>query len=141
MARDRQLEALIADVDLFRGLSRSQVKKLVVMAREVPHPAGSDVAREGGGALAFHLILEGAATVTKDGRELRTLGPGDYFGEISMIDGQPRSATVTAIEPLKVLAIPHQDFEKVLDEDPDFARQLLRTLCARLREAEARSSA
>jgi CRP-like cAMP-binding protein len=98
------------------------------------------VATEGRDGLAFHLIIEGSATVSKDGRELRTLGPGDYFGEISMIDGRPRSATVTALEPLKAMAIPHREFEAVIDEDPDFARRLLKTLCARLREAEARAS-
>ena len=140
MARDREREALIADVDLFRDLSRSQLKRLASASREVSHPVGKAVATEGQGAHAFHFILEGEATVTKDGRVLRTLGPGDYFGEISMIDGRPRSATVSAVAPLQVLAIPHLDFEQVLDEDPGFARHLLKTLCARLREAEARSS-
>jgi CRP-like cAMP-binding protein len=140
MARDRELEAQIADVDLFRGLSKGQLKRLALAAREVSHPPGKAVATEGMGALAFHYILEGSATVSKDGRELRTLGPGDYFGEISMIDGRPRSATVLATEPLRALAIPHQDFEQVIDEDPGFARHLLKTLCARLREAEARST-
>jgi CRP-like cAMP-binding protein len=57
-----------------------------------------------------------------------------------MIDGLPRSATVTAIEPLKAVAIPHVDFEGVIDDDPEFARHLLKTLCARLREAETRAS-
>ncbi len=79
--------------------------------------------------------------MSKAGRELRTLAPGDYFGEISMIDGQPRSATVTVVETMKAVAIPHLDFEDVVDEDPAFARQLLKTLCARLREAESRPPA
>ena len=139
MARDRARESVMADVDLFRDLSRAQLKRLASASSEVSHPAGKAVAQEGEGGLAFHLILEGSATVSRDGRELRTLGPGDYFGEISMIDGRPRSATVTASEPLRLLAIPHQNFEVVIDEDPAFARQLLKTLCARLREAEARS--
>jgi CRP/FNR family cyclic AMP-dependent transcriptional regulator len=140
MARDRDREALIAGVDLFRDLSRSRLRRLAAASREVSHSEGKTVATEGQGALAFHYILEGEATVARDGRELRRLGPGDYFGEISMIDGKPRSATVTAASPMKVLAIPHADFEEVLDEDPELARHLLRTLCARLREAEARSS-
>jgi CRP/FNR family cyclic AMP-dependent transcriptional regulator len=140
MARDRALEAHVADVDLFRDLSKGQLKRLVEASKEASHPAGKEVATEGLGALAFHLILEGSATVSKDGREVRTLGPGDYFGEISMIDGRPRSATVTAVEPMKALSIPHQGFERVIDEDPGFARHLLKTLCARLREAEARSA-
>jgi CRP/FNR family transcriptional regulator, cyclic AMP receptor protein len=139
MARDREREALIADVDLFRDLSKARLKRLATAAREVPQPAGKELATEGMGALAFHYILDGTATVSRDGRELRTLGPGDYFGEISMIDGRPRSATVVAREPMRVLAIPHQDFEQVIDEDPGFARHLLKTLCGRLREAEARS--
>jgi CRP-like cAMP-binding protein len=140
MARDRAHEAVIASVDLFRDLSKSQLKRLAEASIEVSHPPGKAVATEGRGGLAFHLILEGSATVSKDGRVLRTLGPGDYFGEISMIDGLPRSATVTAIEPLKAVAIPHVDFEGVIDDDPEFARHLLKTLCARLREAEARAS-
>lgn len=141
MARDRDIEAHIAEVDLFSGLSGSQVKRLAAAAKEVSHPAGKAVSTEGLGGLAFHYILEGTARVSKEGRELRTLGPGDYFGEISMIDGRPRSATVTVVEPMTVLAIPHQDFEGVIDKDPEFARQLLKTLCARLREAEARPTA
>lgn len=140
MARDRGLEELLADVDLFRDLSKGQLKRLAQASKEVDHPAGKEVATEGLGALAFHLILEGTATVNKGGRVLRTLGPGDYFGEISMIDGKPRSATVTADEPMTVLALPHQGFQQVIDEDPGFARHLLRTLCTRLREAEAKSA-
>jgi CRP/FNR family transcriptional regulator, cyclic AMP receptor protein len=138
MARDRAREAVITEVDLFRDLSKAQLKQLASASTEVSHPQGKVVAAEGLGGLAFHFILEGSAAVSKDGRELRTLGPGDYFGEISMIDGRPRSATVTAVEPLTTLAIPHQNFEVVVDEDPGFARHLLKTLCARLREAEAR---
>lgn len=139
MVRDREREALIADVGLFRDLPRAQLKRLALVSREVSHPAGKEVAAEGSAGVAFHVILEGSATVSKGGRELRTLGPGDSFGEISMIDGKPRSATVTAVEPLKALAIPHLNFMRVVDEDPSFARYLLTTLCARLREAEARS--
>jgi CRP/FNR family transcriptional regulator, cyclic AMP receptor protein len=139
VVRDREREALIADVGLFRDLPRAQLKRLALVSREVSHPAGQEVAAEGGGGVAFHIILEGSATVTQGGRELGTLGPGDSFGEISMIDGKPRSATVTAVEPLKALAIPHLAFMEVVDEDPSFARYLLTTLCARLREAEARS--
>ncbi len=140
MARDRAHEAAMAGVDLFRDLSKAQLKRLALASKEVSHPPGKVVAAEGLGALAMHFILEGTATVSKDGRELRTLGPGDYFGEISMIDGRPRSATVTAVEPMTALAVPHQNFEALVDDDPGFARHLLKTLCARLREAEARSA-
>ena len=132
------VEAMVANVALFSGLSHRQVHKLVDRAREVKHPAGQEVAAQGMGALAFHLVLAGHASVTRDGKEIRTLGPGEYFGEIGMIDGKPRSATVTATEDMISLAVPHQEFERLVGDEPDFARALLGTLCARIREAEAR---
>ena len=102
------------------------------------HPAGKAVAAEGEGALALHVVLDGATTVTVGGHEKRTLTIGDHFGEISLIDGKPRSATVTATEPLgSFLAVPYLVFQSLLDEDPTCARGLLTILCARLREAEA----
>jgi CRP-like cAMP-binding protein len=134
-------ERTLASVDLFSGLSHRQLKRLLDGAHEVHHVSGQEIAREGAGALAFHLILDGHARVDLHGQEVRTLGPGDHFGEISMIDGKPRSATITATDDLTTLVVPHQDFEQLLRGDPDFARALLSTLCARLREAEARQPA
>jgi CRP-like cAMP-binding protein len=131
---------MLSGVDLFAGLSKRQAKRLLARAREVTHVKGSEVASEGGGALGFHLILSGRATVTHGSRAIRSLGAGDYFGEISMIDGLPRSATVTIDDDMHALAIDHGVFETVLDEQPDFARGLLKGLCARLREAEAREA-
>jgi CRP/FNR family cyclic AMP-dependent transcriptional regulator len=86
------------------------------------------------------VILDGTATVSKAGVDKRTLGAGDHFGEISMIDSKRRSATVTATEPLTALAVPHLAFQSLLDDDPTCARETLMVLCARLREAEAQSA-
>ena len=132
------LENTLADVDIFTGLSRRQIKKLVEAGSEVRSDAGKAIAAEGLGALAFHVILEGTAEVTRAGTSLRELGPGDYFGEISMIDGKPRSATVTATSELTTFVIPHAHFEDLVKRDADLASSLLVTLCGRLREAEAR---
>jgi CRP-like cAMP-binding protein len=134
-------EGLLASVDLFSTLSKRQLRKLLDRAREVRHGSGREIATEGEGALAFHLLLDGHVRVDVHGREVRTLGPGDYFGEISMIDGRPRSATITATDDVTALAIPHQEFDRLLDDEPDFARTLLAALCARLRDAEARLAA
>jgi CRP-like cAMP-binding protein len=131
---------MLSDIDLFAGLSKRQAKRLVARAREVTHLKGNEVATEGGGAVGFHLILSGRATVTHGSDAIRTLGAGDYFGEISMIDGLPRSATVTIDDDVHALAIDHGVFEAVLDEQPEFARGLLKGLCSRLREAEARAT-
>jgi CRP-like cAMP-binding protein len=102
---------------------------------------GKEVAVEGEVGHALHVILSGRATVSHDGRTVRRLGPGDYFGDISMIDGMPRSATVRIDEDVRALAVGHMVFETLLDERPEFARVLLKRLCARLREAEARAEA
>jgi CRP/FNR family cyclic AMP-dependent transcriptional regulator len=131
-------DEMLAEVDLFSGLSHRQRRKLLDRGSTVPHEAGQQIAAEGLGSLAFHLVLDGRATVSIGGTDVRTLGRGDYFGEISMIDGKPRSATVTATEPTTTLAVPHQEFERLLADEPDFAHSLLTTLCARLREAEKR---
>ena len=133
----RTPEELLTAIDLFAGLSKRDAKKFLARSREVTHAKGKRVTGEGDPGYGFHLILTGRATVSQDGRTIRTLGEGDYFGEISMIDGRPRSATVTVDEDVRALALDHADFEKLLDEQPDVARGMLKTLCSRLREAEA----
>ena len=133
-----QLNDALAAVDLFASLSRRQVNKLVDAGREVRCGAGKELATEGLGALAFHILLEGSVEVSRGDETLRTLGPGSYFGEISMIDGKPRSATVTTASEVTAFAIPHSAFASVVEQDGDLARALLLKLCGRLREAEAR---
>lgn len=129
----------LARVDLFAGLSPRQLKKLAEVSKETSHKAGSEVAAEGRGAMAFHAIVDGAATVTVGGRQVRTLGPGDYFGEISLIDGEPRSATVTATgdAPLRTIAIAKGPFSALIESEPTIAKALLVRLCGRLRAVEA----
>jgi CRP-like cAMP-binding protein len=137
MADTKELEARLMRVPIFGQLSRRQVKKLVGKAKTTSHSAGQDITEQDKGSLAFHLVLSGSADVTVHGKKVRTLGPGEYFGEISMIDGRPRSATVTAATPLTTLAVHHFAFQDLLDDEPEVARQLLVRLCDRLREAEA----
>ena len=128
--------SLLSRIDLFAGLSGRQLGRLASRAKEVHHQAGRTVTSEGNIGLGFHLILDGQATVTQGSTVRRRLGPGDHFGEISMIDGRRRSATVTAETPMRTLTVPHSTFEELVDADPAFARGLLKVLCARLREAE-----
>lgn len=135
-----ELDRSLAAVPIFAGLSKRQRSRLLDASRVVEHAAGREIATEDEGALALHVILSGTATVSKGGVDKRTLGVGDYFGEISLIDGKPRSATVTAADPLTLLAVPHMAFQALLDDDPTCAREMLVLLCARLREAEASSA-
>src|SRR5690242_9426049 len=118
MTDRKDLEAMLAKVPVFSGLSRRQLGKLVDKSKETRHQAGRELAKEGEGALALHLITSGSAGVSVGGESVRTLGEGDYFGEISLIDGKPRSATVQAETDLTTLAVPHVAFQALLEEEP-----------------------
>ena len=131
------VQAHLARVPIFAGLSSRQLGKLAGASRRTTHQAGHEIAKEGEGALALHIILDGTAEVTVHGSPKRELRAGDYFGEISLIDGKKRSATVTAASDLHTLAVPHGPFQKLLETEPGFAAGLLTLVCARLREAEA----
>lgn len=138
MSKHHEVDQLIAAVPLFSQLSKRARHTLAEASKQVQHPDGHVVAAEGLGSLAMHVVLEGSAVVTKQGgRRVRVLGPGEYFGEISLIDKQPRSATVTAEGPLTTLAIPQHSVQKLIDDDADFVRHLMLLVCRRLRTAEA----
>ena len=133
----KEFQAHLKRVPIFSGLSSRQLGKLAESCRTTTHQAGHEMAKEGEGALALHIILDGTAEVTVHGRPKRELRAGDYFGEISLIDGKKRSATVTAASDLHTLAVPHGPFQQLLETEPGFAAGLLTLVCARLREAEA----
>ena len=135
-----ELKERLASVDLFEGLNKRGLGQLVKGGREIKHPDGHEVITEGAGAVGFHLITAGTARVTTGGSVRRTLGVGDYFGEISVIDGRPRSASVEAVENLTTLAIAPAIVNGLIEDNPAFARRLLILLCSRLREAERRSN-
>ena len=137
MAADPEILEALSHTDLFAGLGKKQLSSVAGQARLVRHPPGKDITEQGGGAAGFHLIKEGNASVTVHGHERPGLGPGDYFGEISMIDGQPRSATVRAETEMTTISIPSWSFHPILEEEPEVAKVLLKLLCARLRSVEA----
>jgi CRP/FNR family transcriptional regulator, cyclic AMP receptor protein len=137
VANDEALDKL-RSVDVFRGLSDKQLRGVVERGRVIDHPDGHVITEEGGSAVGFHLVLDGTATVQLGGQDVRVLKPGEYFGEISLIDGQPRSASVVAGEGLRTFALVTWEFRPLLEEQPQIALELLNALCGRLREAEAR---
>jgi CRP-like cAMP-binding protein len=127
----------LAATDLFGNLSKKALERVAAQARVVDHDPGKEITEEGGGATGFHLIRSGTATVTVHGVAKNTLGPGDYFGEISLIDGKPRSATVTADGPMTTLSLASWSFKPILEEQPEVSRVLLNIMCARLRALES----
>lgn len=139
MAADPEIVQALGQTDLFAGLSKRQLLSIAGQARLVRHEPGKDILEQGGGAAGFHLIKDGTASVHVGSHDRPNLGPGDYFGEISMIDGKPRSATVHAETEMTTVSIPSWSFHPIIDEEPEVAKVLLKVLCARLRAAESES--
>ena len=137
MASTTDLTELLARVPLFEGVSKKELQAVLRSASEVEHEPGHNIVTEGGGAAGFHLILAGEATVLQHDAEKRRLGAGDFFGEIALIDGGPRSATVRADTRVRTLSITAWDFKPLLTEHPDMAYQVMVELCRRIRAAEA----
>lgn len=126
----------IRSVPLFGEFGDKELQRVAAIAKEVEFPAGKVIAKQGESGVGFHMISEGEATVSVDGVDHATLGPGTYFGEISLIDGGPRSATVTAKTDLKTVSLTSWDFNALLDQFPELSRTLLVQLCRRLRAVE-----
>jgi len=134
----KNLIAMLKANRLFEDFNRRDLEMVIQGAKEVVHPQGREVIQEGRGGVGFHLILDGNAQVSSGGRKLRTLGPGDTFGDIAVIDNGPRSASVTAETPLRTLTIASWEFKPLLIEHPHMGFTLLLRLCTLLREAEKR---
>jgi CRP/FNR family cyclic AMP-dependent transcriptional regulator len=125
-------------VPLFSELNRRHLDHIAREADEVREKDGAVLTRQGGLGREFLLILEGGARVERDGTVIARLGPGDVFGEMSLIDGMPRSASVIAEGQTVLLVIEARCFRRLLDTVPGLQRKLLITLSSRLRAADAR---
>lgn len=139
MSGDTAVADAFAATDLFGSLDKRTVKRIASTATHVKHPAGKTVTTQGQDAIGFHLILSGAATVSVNGEEVGRLKAGDYFGEISLIDGKERTATVVAASDIEAVALSSWQFRPLLDEVPGLAKALLLVMCERVRKAQARA--
>lgn len=126
---------LLAACPLFRGVGADGLAALTGVATEVTFPAGHAIARQGEIGTGFFVVVEGLVRVVRDGAVLAQLGPGDFFGELSVLDGKPRNAMVAAEPPTTCLAIATWDFEAVLLANPAVTLAILRGVATRLREA------
>lgn len=132
LTHDRRTE-LLAACPLFRGIGPDQLMALAETATEVEFEPRHTIVRQGEIGTGFFIVVEGRVNVVRDGQGLASLGPGEFFGELSVLDGQPRIAQVVAEEPTRCLALASWDFEKVLLQQPALALAILRGLAARLR--------
>jgi CRP/FNR family cyclic AMP-dependent transcriptional regulator len=142
VAQTNEIAELLGKVDMFAAVPQRARRRIAAAGREVQHAANREVTTEGESGVGFHLVLDGEFTVELAGEGRPPLGRGDYFGEISLIDGLPRTATVRAGPGGgRTFAITAWQFAPLLDEHPEMAKPLLRSLCARLRDQIARSTA
>ncbi len=102
-------------------------------------PAGKILVEEGHIGQEFFLIVDGTASVTRNGRKVATLGPGSHFGELALLDRRPRSASVVSVTDLDVLVMSQRQFNGLLESVPTIARKMLAALATRLREADAKA--
>ncbi len=128
--------AQLRKVPLLQRCTRRELTAIVRHSEVVQFPEGQAVVRAGEPGAEFFLILAGKAGVEAPARRRFQLGPGDFFGEMSLLDGEPRSATIVAETPLRLLLVRRQDFWTLLTEVPDLTRKILEALSRRVRLAE-----
>ena len=119
----------------FSSLSRGELLELAKMSEDLDVKEGRVLAREGQTGSEFFVIIDGEVSVTKDGQEIRTLGPGDFFGEIALVEDRPRTATVTAKTPLRFFVLTRQGFRSLLDHQPELAENVRRAIQERVGSA------
>lgn len=133
----KQVAQRLKDVPLFSGCNDKQLQFIATQVEELDFPPGRVLCEEGRSGGDFFVVLSGTAEVKRGGKALRTMGPGDFFGEISLVDGGPRTATVVASTPMHCLVLgPHQ-FQNVLHQNAEIAVQVLYEFARRLRRTAA----
>ena len=124
----------LSQVRLFASLSKQELEKLAQWTDEVTVPEGTELTAEGDRAHEFFVIEDGLAEVRKDGERIAELGPGDFFGEIGLLETDRRTATVVATRPLTVIAMFQRDFRQMEQDMPQVADRIRAAIRARLSE-------
>jgi CRP-like cAMP-binding protein len=130
---------VLAAVPLFAGLSKRQLRALADRVRIVRYGEGYTIIPEGGRSDAMYVVLEGSVRVVREsGRTVGRLGPGELFGELSLLDGRPRSASVISVSPVVCARLSRTAFVDVARAQPDFGIRVMEVLASRLRESNRR---
>ena len=128
---------LLSRVPLFEGLPKAHLSRVAALAEETDYHAGRVIVKRDDPGRAFYVIVEGTAKVVKGkivtSKGEASLRPGDFFGELSLLDGEARSATVIASTPMTVIRIERTGFRRLLREEPDLAIKLLEAMARRTR--------
>jgi CRP/FNR family transcriptional regulator, cyclic AMP receptor protein len=135
-SRDPKLERL-AKVQLFSACSRPDLERISALTNEIDVSAGTVLIREGDPGRECFVIENGTATVQLPEGEAKTMGPGEVFGELALLDQAPRSATVTAETEMRLLVLNAREFATLIDDHPSVRRNVLAAVANRIRDAES----
>ncbi|HEY6567299.1 MAG TPA: cyclic nucleotide-binding domain-containing protein [Actinomycetota bacterium] len=124
---------MLASIPLFSRLSARQLRHLLKGSSQDSYEAGTMIVREGGRSTSMFIVVEGTARVERDGHEISRRATGEFFGEIAMIDGRARSASVVAETDITCVVVPREALQKLVMSEPAAAWTLLQSLAARLR--------
>ena len=128
---------LLRLVPLFRGMTDRSFEAIANLAAETTYGAGDELVRQGTPGREFIIIVSGRVRVERDGKQVRELGPGDFLGEISLVDGSPRTATVTALDPIHAVTVQRDGFLDLIERLPVFRLEVLNALTQRIRATAA----
>jgi CRP/FNR family transcriptional regulator, cyclic AMP receptor protein len=132
-----ELTTLLKTIPLFSSCTASELNRIAAIVKEVQFPQGRTICKEGDTGVGLHVVIEGETKVQIGGRTRRRLGAGAFFGEIALLDGGPRSATVVAETPVRTLSIPSWSFKTTLRSNPNLALKMLEETCRRLRTSNS----
>ncbi len=136
MAGSTVMMEWLKQVPLFSACSNRELRAIAAVVKDVKHPMGTVIATEGDPGVGLFVIVDGEAEVTIGGKRMAILRRGDFFGEIALIDHGPRTATVTAELPSRLLVVNHRDFHALMEEFPAVAATVLLCLADRLRSLD-----
>lgn len=131
LGKDAKIE-LLRKVPLFSRLDKKHLQAVAQIADELDLPAGKEMATEGDRGREFFVLLDGEADVKKGDRSINTMKTGDFFGEIALVTKMPRTASVTATTPVRVLVITERDFDALLKKSPEVGRNVAEALAERV---------
>jgi CRP-like cAMP-binding protein len=129
--KDAKIE-LLKSVPLFARCSKKELAEIATIADEIDLPEGRQLTKEGGRGREFFVLLEGNADVKRKRRKVKSLGAGDFLGEIALVTKAPRTATVTTTSPVRVLVVTEQNFRRLLERSPDVQIKVLEALAERV---------
>jgi CRP-like cAMP-binding protein len=130
LRRDAKIE-LLKRAPLFATCSKSELGSLALVADELDLPEGKVLTAEGDPGREFFVLIEGSADVRRKGRKVNTMSAGDFFGEIALVSNRPRTATVTAVSPLRVLVVTDRAFRELMRKIPSIQSKVLAALAER----------